>query len=77
MFTAGICTTVTCTADCSCMSSQRSDSVNPLMACLAPQYADWSGMARSPSAEPTCTMVPALRGRIRLSATIVPLTKPR
>ena len=74
MFTAGICTTVTRTSECSCRSSQRSDSVNPLTACLAPQYADWSGMARSLSAEPTWTMVPALRGRIRLSATIVPLT---
>ena len=74
MLTAGICTTVTCTPECSCMSSQRSDSVNPLIACLAPQYADWSGMARSLSAEPTCTMVPASRGRIRLRATIVPFT---
>ena len=34
MFTAGICTTVTRTPDCSCMSSQRSDSVNPLMRVL-------------------------------------------
>ena len=40
MFTAGICTIVTCTLLLSCSSSQRSDSWKPWMACLAPQYAD-------------------------------------
>ena len=37
VLTAGICTTVTLTRDPSCSSSQRSDAVNPLMACFAPQ----------------------------------------
>ena len=77
MFTAGICTTVTCTFEPSCSSSQRSDEVKPMIACLAPQYADCSGMLRSASAEPTCTIVPWSRGRIRDKATIVPCTKPR
>ena len=77
MSTAGICTTVTCTPDPSCSSSQRSDEVNPLIACFAPQYADWSGMLRSPSAEPTWTITPRSRGRIRASAAIVPYTNPR
>ena len=46
MFTAGICAIVMRTLLWSCSSSVRTDSVNPLMACLAPQYADCSGMAR-------------------------------
>ena len=37
VFTAGICAIVTCTLLLSCSSSVRTDSVNPLMACLAPQ----------------------------------------
>jgi len=37
VLTAGICTTVTCTPEFSCSSSQRSEEVKPLMACLAPQ----------------------------------------
>ncbi len=37
VLTAGICTTVIRTSLFSCSSSQRTDSVNPLMACLAPQ----------------------------------------
>ena len=61
----------------SCSSSQRSDSVNPWMACLAPQYADCSGMPRYASAEPTCTMAPLSQGSIRSSAARVPYTYPR
>ena len=56
----------------SCSNSVRTDSVKPLTACFAPQYADCRGMLRDPSADPTCTMVPESRGRIRASATIVP-----
>lgn len=77
MLTAGICATVTCTLLPRCSSSVRSDEVKPLMACLAPQYADCNGMARSPSVEPTCTTVPRSRGSMRFSALRVPLTKPR
>src|SRR5215467_207544 len=72
VLTAGICTTVTCTPEFSCSSSHRSDEVKPLIACLAPQYADCKGMLRDPSAEPTCTIVPWPRGSIRSSAAIVP-----
>lgn len=43
----------------------RFEEAKPLMTCLAPQYADCSGMARSPSAEPICTMAPWSRGGIR------------
>ena len=46
MFTAGICTIVTCTLLPSCSSSVRSDSWKPWMACFAPQYAVCSGMPR-------------------------------
>ena len=46
VLTAGICTIVMCTLLLSCSSSVRTDSVNPLMACLAPQYADCSGIDR-------------------------------
>jgi hypothetical protein len=56
----------------SCISSVRTDSVNPMRACLAPQYADCSGIERALSAEPHCTIVPRFRGRILDSATIVP-----
>ncbi len=77
MLTAGIWAMVTCTLLPRCSSSVRREEVKPLMACLAPQYADCSGMARSPSAEPTCTIVPRSRGSIRFSALRVPLTKPR
>ena len=72
MFTAGICTTVMWMSLPSCISSVRSDSVNPLMACFAPQYADCNGMERSLNADPTWTMVPRSRVRIRDSAAIVP-----
>jgi hypothetical protein len=34
-------------------------------------------MLRDPSAEPTCTMTPWSRGRIRAKATMVPCTNPR
>ena len=37
VFTAGIWTTVMRTPDLSCSSSQRTEEVNPLIACLAPQ----------------------------------------
>src|SRR5919197_1523540 len=37
------------------------------MACFAPQYAACSGIARYASAEPTCTIVPWLRGSIRFA----------
>ena len=58
-------------------SSQRKDSVNPSMPCLAPQYADWSGIARYARADPTWTIAPRSLGSIRLSAAIVPYTTPR
>ncbi len=77
VLTAGIWTVVTWTLLPRCSSSVRSEEVKPLMACLAPQYADCSGMDRSPSAEPTCTIVPRSRGSMRLRAERVPLTKPR
>jgi hypothetical protein len=51
--------------------------VNPSLACFAPQYGDCSGIERYDSADPTCTITPALRGRIRRSAAIVPQTYPR
>jgi hypothetical protein len=53
-------------------SSVRSDSVKPWIACLAPQYADWSGIARCAGAERTWTITPASRGIIRRSAAMVP-----
>ena len=59
------------------MSSLRIESVKPTMACLAPQYADWSGIERYASAEPIWTIVPWLRGRMRLRAAMVPYTNPR
>ena len=37
VFTAGICTTVTRTFEPSWSSSQRSEEVKPMIACLAPQ----------------------------------------
>ena len=46
MLTAGICTTVIRTLLLSCSSSHRTDSVKPLMACFAPQYADCNRIAR-------------------------------
>lgn len=46
VFIAGSCTIVTCTFALSCNSPQRTDSWKPWMACLAPQYADCSGMPR-------------------------------
>jgi hypothetical protein len=58
-------------------SSQRSDSVNPRIACFAPQYADCSGIARYASADPTCTITPRSRGSMCASAAIVPYTAPR
>jgi hypothetical protein len=61
VLTAGICTTVTRMPDLSCISSQRSDEVNPLTACFAPQYADCRGMLRAPSADPTWMMTPRSR----------------
>ena len=77
VFTAGSCTIVTLTLLWSWISSHRSDSVNPWMACLAPQYADWSGMPRYARADPTCTTVPRSRGSIRRRAASVPWTNPR
>ena len=70
MLTAGIWTTVIRTWLLLCRSSVRTDEVNPFTACLAPQYADCNGMERSPSAEPTCTMVPRSRGSMRASAVL-------
>ena len=43
---AGRWTIVTRTLLWSWISSHRRDSVNPWTACLAAQYADWSGMPR-------------------------------
>ena len=72
MFTAGICTIVTCTLLFSCSSSQRSASWKPWIACLAPQYAVCSGMPRYARAEPTCTIAPRSRLFIRRRADMVP-----
>ena len=77
VFSAGICTIVTCTRLCSFRSSVRIESVKPWIACFAPQYGDCSGMPRYASADPTCTTVPRSRGRILRSADIVPHTVPR
>ncbi len=77
MFIAGRCTIVIATSLWSCINSVRTDSVNPTIACLAPQYADCNGMPRYASADPTCTTVPRPAGRIRRSAAIVPYTNPR
>ncbi len=77
MLTAGIFTRVTLTPLPWWRSSVRSAEVKPLMACLAPQYADCSGTDRSPSAEPTCTIVPRSRGSMRRSAARVPWTNLR
>jgi hypothetical protein len=68
---------VTCTLLLSWNNSDRSESQSPWIACLAPQYADWSGMPRYASAEPTCTIAPRSRGRMRASAAMVPYTTPR
>ena len=46
VFMAGRCTVDSRTSDRSCRSSQRTESVKPCMACLAPQYADCSGIER-------------------------------
>lgn len=46
VLTAGSCTIVVRTPLPECSSSQRSDSLKPWMACLAPQYADCSGTPR-------------------------------
>jgi hypothetical protein len=72
VFIAGRCTIVRRTSLRSCSSSERSESQNPCSACLAPQYADCSGMPRYASADPTWTIDPRLRGSIRRSAASVP-----
>ena len=77
VFKAGSWTIVILTPLLSCSSSQRSDSVKPLMACLAPQYAVCNGIPRWARAEPTCTIVPRFRGSMRRRAAVVPYTKPR
>ena len=64
MLTAGSCTMQTLTSLFSCLSSVMTDSVNPFIACFAPQYADCNGIPRKASAEPTWTMTPRLRGRM-------------
>ena len=74
VFTAGRCTMVRCSGLRLCSSSDRSASVKPRRANLAPQYAPWIGMARQASTELTCTMVPP---RIRFIAASVPFTAPR
>ena len=61
----------------SCSSSARVDSKNPRHANFDEQYAACSGMPMIPRAEPTLTMVPRSRGRIRDSAAMVPQTWPR
>ncbi len=71
------CTLVTWTLLRSCRSSQRKESVKPRSACFAAQYGACKGIARYASAEPTCTITPRSRGRMRLSAASVPCTPPR
>ena len=56
------------------ISSARVDSKNPRHANLAEQYAAWSGIPMNASAEPTLTIVPLSRGRMRASAAVVPHT---
>ena len=53
------------------------DSKNPRQANLAEQYGDCRGMPMNDRAEPTLTMFPRSRVRMRLSAAIVPHTCPR
>src|SRR5437588_10601941 len=65
------------TFDLRCRSSVMTLSVNPLQACLAPQYGDWSGMPRYDIAEHTWTIDPLSRSSLRLSAERVPQTMPR
>jgi hypothetical protein len=48
----------------SAISSQRSESLNPRIACLAAHYVACSGIARYASAEPTITITPRLRARM-------------
>src|SRR5438045_9318125 len=65
------------TFDFLCNSSVMIDSVNPLQACLAPQYGACRGIPRYDIAEHTCTIEPWSRGSIRLRAERVPHTIPR
>jgi hypothetical protein len=74
VLTAGICTMTSLTLLPSCSSSDQSESQKPCTACFAAQYADCSGMPRYASAEPTCTIVPRSRGRMRRNAASVPHT---
>jgi len=46
VFSPGSCTMHSLTLLFSCASSHITDSVNPLTACLAPQYGAWSGIDR-------------------------------
>jgi hypothetical protein len=59
------------------MSSTRSASVKPTIACFAPQYALCSGMDRKASALETWTITPRSRGFMRSRAARVPWTKPK
>ncbi len=67
----------TCTFDLWCSSSVITLSVNPLQACLAPQYGACRGMPRKARAELTWTSEPRSRGTIRFRAACVPQTIPR
>src|SRR5579875_81569 len=58
-------------------SSARTDSKKPRQANLEAQYADWSGMPMNARADPTLTMLPRSRGRMRARAAVVPHTWPR
>src|SRR5919109_3394636 len=77
VFRAGRWTSVRRTPLLSCNSSARRESQNPWMACFEPQYAVWRGIPRYARADPTWTMVPRSRGRIRARAARVPFTTPR
>ncbi len=51
--------------------------MKPTTACFVAQYADWSGIDRYASADPTWTMTPESRSVIRRIAASVPWTYPR
>ncbi len=77
VFRPGSCTMQSLTLLFSCASSVITDSVNPFTACLDPQYGACNGIERKAIAEPTLTMTPRSRDRIRRSAASVPHTCPK
>ena len=74
VLTAGRCTIDSRTLLPWCSSSARVDSKKPRHANFEEQYAAWSGIPMNASADPTFTIAPRSRGRMRSSAAIVPQT---